>query len=131
MEKLPQLIGELLGEVFEYIQGQGLQPAGMPLMIYHHMEGDTLDLEGALPVAAQAAGTERISAGELPATLAAVTTHIGPYDQLGDAWSNLTDWMASEGLQPAGAPWEVYVTDPGAEPDPAKWRTDIFFPVSR
>jgi AraC family transcriptional regulator len=37
--------------------------------------------------------------------------------------------MKSQGLEPAGAPWEVYVTDPGAEPDPSKWRTDIFFPV--
>lgn len=32
-------------------------------------------------------------------------------------------------LEAAGAPWEVYVTDPGAEPDQSKWRTDIFFPL--
>ena len=37
--------------------------------------------------------------------------------------------MESEGLEGAGAPWEVYVTDPGAEPDQSKWRTEIFFPV--
>ena len=37
--------------------------------------------------------------------------------------------MKSEGLEAGGAPWEVYVTDPGAEPDKSKWRTDIFFPV--
>ena len=131
MEKVPQLVGELLGEIFEFIQSQGQMPTGMPLMIYHEMDGGTLDLECALPVAKGVAGSGRIAAGELPATLAAVTTHVGPYDQLGEAWSNLTNWMAREGLEPAGAPWEVYVTDPGDEPDPAKWRTDIFFPICR
>ena len=38
--------------------------------------------------------------------------------------------MASQGLEGAGAPWEVYVTDPATEPDQAKWRTEIFFPVA-
>ena len=42
---------------------------------------------------------------------------MGPYDALRQTWAALTEWMSSQGLQPAGAPWEVYVTDPGAEPD--------------
>ena len=131
MAKVPHLMGELFGEVYDFIHGQGLQPAGMPLTIYHSMEGDGLELECAMPVAQKTAGSGRVAAGELPATLAAVTTHVGPYDGLPGAWSGLTEWMQSQGLEPAGAPWEVYVTDPGAEPDPAKWRTDIFFPVCR
>ena len=54
---------------------------------------------------------------------------MGAYDSLPQTWSALTAWMSAHGLEPAGAPWEVYVTDPGAEPDTSKWRTDIFFPV--
>jgi effector-binding domain-containing protein len=131
MEQVPQLLGELFGEVYEYILDRGQQPAGMPLTIYHSMEGDGLDLECAMPIAERVAGSGRVVAGELPATLAAVTTHIGPYDGLPGAWSGLTDWISRQGLVPAGAPWEVYVTDPGAEPDPAMWRTDIVFPVRK
>ena len=131
MEKVPQLLGELFGEVYEFMRGKGLEPAGMPLTIYHSMDGDGLEMECAMPVSAPTEGSGRISGGELPATLAAVTTHVGPYDQLPGAWAQLTDWMEREGLAPAGAPWEVYATDPGAEPDPAKWQTDIVFPVAR
>jgi len=29
----------------------------------------------------------------------------------------------------AGAPWESYVTDPADYPDPADWKTEIFWPV--
>ena len=74
-------------------------------------------------------GTERVRPGELPAGQVATVTHMGPYEQLGQTWSALMKWMEEEGLQAAGAPWEVYVTDPGEEPDQSKWRTDIFFPI--
>ncbi len=127
--ELPTLIGQLFGEIYEYIQGRGLQPNGMPLAIYHSMEGNAVELECAMPLAEPVAGSGRIQSGELPAALVATTTHVGPYHDLPGTWSQLTEWMASEGLDPAGSPWEVYVTDPGAEPDASKWRTDIFFPV--
>ena len=129
MAEIGQAMGPLFGEVYEYLQRSGQTPAGMPLAIYHRMEGDTVDLECALPVAAPMAGAGRIQAGELPAETAATVTHMGPYDNLRHTWEALTEWMASQGLAGAGAPWEVYVTDPGAEPDQSKWRTDIFFPV--
>ena len=129
MDKLAQSMGPLFGEVHGHILQNGQAPNGMPLAIYHSMDGDTVDLECAIPVASPIAGTDRIRAGELPAGTAATVTHVGPYDDLPQTWAALTEWMKSQGLEAAGAPWEVYVTDPGAEPDQSKWRTDIFFPV--
>ena len=129
MGRIAEVMGPLFGELFGYVQQSGQAPAGMPFAIYHGMDGDNVDLECGMPVAAPMAGTDRIRAGELPGGTAATVTHTGPYDQLGQTWTALTAWMKSQGLEPAGAPWEVYVTDPGAEPDPSKWRTDIFFPV--
>ena len=131
MDEIAEVMGPLFGEVFGYLQRQGQAPAGMPLARYHSMEGGTVDLECAIPVGSPVEGAGRVAASELPACTAATVTHMGPYDRLGKTWEALTAWMQSEGLQPAGTPWEVYVTDPGAEPDPSKWRTDIFFPVRR
>ena len=91
--------------------------------------GDTVDLECATPVASPMARAGRVQAGELPAGIAATVTHIGPYDTLSQTWAALMAWMKSQSLEGAGAPWEVYVTDPGPEPDQSRWRTDIFFPV--
>ena len=127
--ELPAVIGQLFGEIYDHIQEQGLEPSGMPLAIYHSMEADAVELECAMPLAEPVAGSGRIRSGNLPAGLVATATHVGPYHELPGTWSRLTEWMAAEGLEPAGSPWEVYVTDPGAEPDSSKWRTDIFFPV--
>ena len=129
MSEIVQAMGTLFGEVNAYIQQSGSKAAGMPLAIYHSMPGPTVELECAMPVASALAGAGRVRAGELPAGKAATVTHVGPYDDLPHAWEGLTEWMKSQGLEASGAPWEVYVTDPGAEPDQSKWRTNIFFPV--
>ena len=129
MKEIGNVMGPLFGEVHGHIQRSGGQPVGMPLAIYHSIPGETVDLECAIPVASPLAGAGRVQAGELPAGTAATVTHVGPYDDLPQTWAALTAWMQSQGLEGAAAPWEVYVTDPGAEPDASKWRTDIFFPV--
>ena len=128
-DKLVAIMGPLFGEVYAYIQQCGQVPAGMPFAIYHSMEGGAVDLECGMPVSSQMDGTTRVRPGELPCGTMATVTHMGPYDGLPTTWAALTEWMRAQGLEAAGAPWEVYVTDPGAEADQSKWRTDIFFPV--
>jgi len=129
MDKIAQIMGPLFGEVYAYIQQCGQQPVGMPFSIYHSMEGDAVELECGMPVGSQMDGAARVESGELPCGTMATVTHTGPYEGLPNTWAALTEWISSQGLEAAGAPWEVYVTDPGAEADQSKWRTDIFFPV--
>ena len=129
MQDIGNAMGPLFGEVHGYVLRNGGKPAGMPLALYHSIPAETVDLECAIPVESPLPGAGRVHAGELPAGTAATVTHVGPYDNLPQTWAALTEWMQSQGLQAAGAPWESYVTDPGAEPDQSKWRTDIFFPV--
>ena len=129
MDKVGEVMGPLFGELYGYIQQSGQGPSGMPFAIYHSMDGNSVDLECGMPVATPMEGAGRIKAGELPGGTVVTVTHRGPYDTLPQTWAALTAWMESEGLAAAGAPWESYVTDPGAEPDQSRWRTDIFFPV--
>ena len=129
MSELSEIMGPLFGEVMGHIQRNGQHPAGMPFAIYYGMDGGKVDVECGIPVASPIESEGRISAGELPSGMVATVTHMGPYEGLRETWAALTEWMSSQGLVPAGAPWEVYVTDPGAEPDSSKWRTDISFPV--
>ena len=129
LAKIGDVLGQMFADMLAYLQKHGQSPIGMPLTRYHCMDGDTADLECALPIAAPIAGTDRIRCSELPSGTMATVTHMGPYDNLPGTWAALAEWMSSQGLEPAGVPWEVYVTDPGAEPDQSKWRTDIFFPV--
>ena len=72
--------------------------------------------------------TGEVSVSSLPGGLAAVMTYVGPYDEMEDAYRALADWVAAHGGEPAGDPWEVYLSDPAREPDPQRWRTEIVMP---
>ena len=131
MADMSSVFAEIFPAVAAYIGEQGGQPAGMPLAIYHNMNMETqaVDVEGGMPVVAPLAGSGEIKAGEVPHGRMAVAAHFGPYDTIPETHQALSQWMADNGYQPAGPAWEVYITDPGAEPDPAKWQTDIYYPV--
>jgi effector-binding domain-containing protein len=123
------VFGKLLGEVFGYLGGVGVQPAGPPYDRIHAMNADGFDLEVGIAVASPIDGNGRVLPGELPAGRAAVTWHTGRYDQLSAAHGAIQAWIAEQGLEPAGPGWEVYHTDPSQEPDPSKLRTEIVYPV--
>jgi effector-binding domain-containing protein len=118
-----------LGVTYQAIQRAGLQPAGMPFLRTLTMDANGMEVEVGWPVAAPFTGDAEVQAGTLPGGPRAVVSYLGPYDGIAPAYEALQAWCAEHGHAIAGAPWETYVTDPHAEPDPAKWRTDVSFPV--
>jgi AraC family transcriptional regulator len=65
----------------------------------------------------------------LPGGTVAYTLHSGPYEELRGAYAAIESWMEEQGLTAAGAPWESYITDPTEHPNPADWKTEVFWPV--
>ncbi len=127
--EIGQTLGQILGEVWTYLQGQGVQPDGPPFARYYEYRADHVDMEAGLPVSSPVAGAGRISAGELPGGKVAVAWHIGPYDTLHETNAALESWIQEQNQEAAGAPWEVYWTDPGEEPDSSAWRTEVICPL--
>jgi len=124
-------LGEVLGHVFQRAQSSGMALAGQPFTRYLDWGPGLLTIEAGMPVVAHAGNSTAgdVRADTLPGGSVAVTTHAGPYDKLTDAHAAVQQWIEAEGLTAAGAPWEVYVTDPADFPDPKDWKTEIFWPV--
>jgi hypothetical protein len=57
-------------------------------------------------------------------------SHTGPYEESGAAHEAINRYIMVLKMEFAGAPWEVYITDPSEEPDPQKWETIIYYPVT-
>jgi len=129
LAEIPAALAELLPAVFAAATETGAAIAGPPFCRYRDMDSDALTLEAGLPLAAPAAGRGEIEAGALRPGPAATTLHVGPYDELPQAHAAVQAWIAEQGLTPADAPWEVYLTDPGQVPDPAEWQTEVIWPV--
>ena len=120
----------ILPEVMGYITSVGADMAGPPFTRIHARTGGTVDMEAGFALKKKVESKGRIQSSELPGGDVAVTWHVGPYDQLEKSYAVLEAWMKEQGLASRGGHWEVYWTDPGMEPDPKKWRTQILWPVA-
>jgi effector-binding domain-containing protein len=127
--ELGAMLSEILPEVWRYIRKSGVAPSGPPFTRYHGFDDDRVDIEGGLPVPMPLAGEGRIVAGTLPGGPVATTIHFGPYDKLPDAHDALHVWIHEQHKNSAGPQWELYWTDPGLEPDPSKWKTELMWPI--
>lgn len=111
-----------------------LIPAGPALAIYHGDPMGVFDLELGFPV--QAPPSDPIATGDgaaiiaatLPSGQAVASSVFGSYDGLGAGWAGLVARAAEAGLHPRGVWIEVYVSDPGVDPD--ELRTDLLMPVA-
>lgn len=82
-------------------------------------------LVGVQSAAAAPPGTE---VEHLPAGPAAVTTHLGPYEQLPVTYHAVFAWIHEHGLRPRGTAREAYLADPTST-EPALLTTRIVVPL--
>lgn len=70
-------------------------------------------------------GEQRLQAGRY-----ACTTHIGPYEELGDVWGRfMGEWLPRSGHRMKnGAAYEIYRNMPGQVP-PSQLQTDLYIPI--
>jgi effector-binding domain-containing protein len=129
--KVSATLAMILPEVGRALAGQGAEFGGPPFSRYHSIDLalGKIDLEAGIPVKAPIQASGRVKPSELPAGRAAMTWHVGSYHELQKSYDRLGDWLAEEDLVSRGGFWEVYWTDPGLEPDPSTWRTQIYWPV--
>ena len=128
-EDMQKVLGVMLPEVMNHVLSVGAQMAGPPLVRIFGRKDGKIDLEAAMRVAQAISPGGRVKSGTLQAGKAVVAGHVGPFDQLEETHQKIQEWVKTQGLTKNGAPWEEYWTDPGMEPDPAKWRTKVVWPV--
>ena len=140
MDGFPAAVDAAFPALFGWLAGRGIQP-GPPFIRYHVIDMPAeLDVEFGVPVVAAVPGDDRVRAGVLPAGRYVTLRHTGPYDGLVASNAALQDWAKARGITFGsrdtghGEAWpgrvEHYLTDPSAEPDPAKWQVDIAYLVS-
>ena len=137
MHDMATEVPQLLGEVFAWLDRQGVPPAGPPFIRYLVIDMATqLDIELGVPVTTALPGDDRIIAGVLPAGRYATLVYTGVQNGVA-ANAALLDWGARQGIvwqkwataqgDAWGARIESYLTDPATEPDLAQWATEVAF----
>lgn len=124
-------LAEVPGLVFQHVQRAGVAFAGMPFTRYVDWGPGMMTIQAGMPIATPGTGEGEVRPETLPGGTVATTVHTGAYDKLTEAHAAVEVWIEEQGFRSAGAPWEVYVTDPADYPNPADWQTEIFWPIRR
>ena len=138
MQTLGTVLPGLHPRVFAWLGERSISPAGAPFWKYNAIDMDrSLEVEVGVPVAAVVDGDDQVLAGVLAPGRYATLRYTGHPDGLLGATASLLKWAEDQGLtwdvrhSPDGERWgarlEIYETDPAAEPDMAKWTTQLAF----
>lgn len=129
MNEISIKMAEMYGQISEYLAEENTTMSGMPFAIYHLMNEIEIDLECGLPIPAEIRDGKGVRSGSFPTTKCAIVDYYGDYMNLESGHEAIQNWIQVHGFSITGAPMEVYLSDPGTEPDPSRWLTRIYYPV--
>jgi effector-binding domain-containing protein len=131
--ELQPMFAECFGKIYMHCQKTKAKIGGMPLARYVSLSPGLWVVEAAMPLAEPAPGDGEIEPGFLAGGPVAVGVHAGAYDRLHETYVAVQRWVEDKGLclRTGSAPWEQYVTDPSTKPDPADWRTEVYWPLEK
>ncbi len=132
---ISQKMAQMLPAVSTYIKQNNLPQTGMPFTIYneYNEEQGTAIFSAAIPVREKVVTPKdsNILCDFLPKQKVVKTTLKGNYTNLKEAWEAGYKYIAENNLEAdaASPAFEVYKTDPGLQPNPAEWITEVYIPI--
>ena len=128
-------IAEAFGRLGEVAAAAGLQDAPRTMLAVYHDDpavtpAGELRSEAAIVLGDTAAPPGLVDL-TLPAGRYAVTTHVGPYGLLSEAWAQLRQQVTGAGQRPSenAISYEIYRNTPETVPD-SKLLTELYLPVA-
>lgn len=123
----PADIHPLYMTIMREMEENKIIPAGAPMIVYYDEEfnPERVDFEAAWPV------SDKSFANKVyPECLAVCCVHVGPYDQICQAYEAVFTWINKNGYQAVGQMRDVYPNDPSITP-PAELVTQVIVPVQK
>lgn len=124
IQQIGGVIQGACGEVWNVLKAQGIR-GGRHVTVYFD---NVCNMEIGAEVDTPFAGAGEVVGSTLPAGPVATTTHLGPYQRLGDAHQAIQQWCKATGREPVRPCWEIYGhwLDEWNN-DPSKIRTDVYY----
>ena len=130
LEQIGAWVGPAFGRVAAVLASQRIVPTGPPFVRYFPVGNGHFDVEAGFPVLGTVERDDEVAPSTLPAGDVLVTVHAGPYDRIAEAYQRIEAWASEHSVAVRTDPWEVYLTDPSANPDPESWLTEVVVPVA-
>ena len=132
-EELPAFFDGAFQRLPRTLAEQGIRPLSGAFGLYHRPPSATVDVDVDVEVGFVVDRAVRpdgdVAPGLLPGGQVVRLVHAGGFDGLGSSWERLFAWVRERSLTPGEVFWEVYLTRPSPDMDPAELRTELNLPV--
>lgn len=132
---IPEKMAQMLPAVNAYMRENNLPQTGMPFTIYNNYneEQGTAIYSTAIPTRDKVITPKdsNVLCDFLPKQKVVKTTLKGDYINLKEAWEAGYKYITDNSLEieDKSPAFEVYRVDPGLQPNPAGWVTEIYIPI--
>lgn len=128
-EEFNSELGKAYGELITICSKSNWEIIGMPFVINFDNTDESIEFEAAFKLSKNVKAPRRYTSGEIPSGETVIVSHYGLYENLPASYILIENWIRDNGYSPNGNSYEIYITDPGSEPDSSKWETQLFYPV--
>jgi AraC family transcriptional regulator len=119
---------EAYGRVMASLGRRGVTPQGPAIARYAQKGPDAFDVEAGFYVAQHVDDDGEVICIELPGRDALVTTHMGPYENLGAAYEAVQGYARQHNIELSDFMWDEYWSEPTLPPE--QWRTEVIWPLT-
>ena len=133
----PKTMSEMYGRMYRELEAemkaQKLNYAGAPFSINERYDEakNFLVFTPGIPVSGEVKQTKnkKVKFCKCEAQKVLVYNYFGDDTKMQPAYEAMYKHIGENKMEVAGNSWEEYITDPGNEPDTAKWNTKIYIPI--
>ena len=131
LSEIGLVLGECYGQIMAYAGKNNASVTGAPFAIYltYNRETGDMKLMPGIPIAKKLPSKGDIKYQEFGPTRVVYASHFGPYPTISVTYDAIGEYLKNNKIEPAGNPWEEYVTDPGSVDSEYLIETVVYFPV--
>jgi len=129
-------IEQVINNLIATMQSQNVHPQGPMFGIYHTIPGPNpqenmkMEWEIGFPITEQTLVQAPLERNIWNYTTVATAIHTGPYEETGEAITDIFEWMQANGYDKAGPVLEKYL-ETGTPDDQASKKTEIWIPCKK
>lgn len=125
-------IENVIAQLYSSVQGQNIPATGGMIGIFYNSPEDTapenLEWDMGFPCDAHVSPLQPLQRKVWNFNQVATAIHSGPFQNTGETYLVIFQWLEANGMEPAGPVLERYLTMPSPDMNPEDMRTEIWVP---
>jgi len=127
MKEFSDFCGQAFGKITEYLNSIDVLLGGPPVVCFHNMDLEQLDVEVGFPVATVINVNGEIKANIIPAQRVVSAIDLGPYEKQDPTLEEIFGWMQKNSYEMQGEIYYYYLND--TERPESEYLTKMVIPI--